>query len=379
MSKILNFDSGIDFSGQAVKKARLFRGLTMDELARKCEVSHQMISKYENNRSVPTIEVIKKMSSTLNFPIGYFYSNQEISPDNNGFYRKASKVSKRDKTRVAELATYANNILNVIKEFVILPKYNDPIEIRRTEVFEDISFEYIEEITLEIRNKFNFGRGPLINLTGFMESLGIIILFSDISNLKIDAYTTFIDETPIIILNSNKKSASRIRFNLAHELGHILLHRDYRKKYENGGKYMRIEEEANFFAGTFLVPEQGLIDDLTAINLQHLIVLKEHWQVSIAMLITRANQCNFFSDTHALHLWQQLSRNGWRKSEPLDDFIEIEKPVLIKQALDIFDRKNNKQGIQVISSKLKLFPEVVEEILYFTESGTSQRSNLKLL
>lgn len=379
MNKIVNLDTRMNFSGQAVKKARLFRGLTMEELAKACDVTHQMISKYEKDKSVPTIEVLKKMSATLNFPIQYFYSNQEISSENSGFYRKASKVSKKDKVIVAELATFANSILSVVKEHVALPKYKDPIEIKRNDMFADIPFEHLEEVALEIRRKFSFGTGPLINLTGFMESLGIIILFSDIGNLKIDAYTTFIDDTPIIILNSNKKSASRIRFNLAHEFGHILFHRDYKKKYENGGKYMRIEEEANFFAGSFLVPEQGLIDDLTAINLQHLIVLKEHWQVSIAMLITRANQCHFFSDTHSLHLWQQMSRNGWRINEPLDDSIEVETPVLLKQAIEIFERKTNNQGVELISARLKIFPDLVKEIVYSSKQDTTHRRNLKLV
>lgn len=379
MNNTSNIGNSMVFSGESIKKARLFRGYTMEDLADFSGVSQQMISKYEKNKSIPTVDVLGKLSNFLGFPPQYFYSEQIIAEANSGFYRKASKVSKRDKQRVAEFATYADKILNVIKETIILPQYNDPVEINRTTEWQDISFEYIEKVSLDIRDKYKLGTGPLINLTGLMESLGIIITYSDIENTKIDAYTTYIEGTPIIILNANKKSAVRVRFNLAHELAHILFHRDYKKKYENGGKYMRIEEEANFFAGCFLVPEQGLLDDLSSINLQHLVVLKGHWQVSVAALITRSNQCNFFSDTHALHLWQQMSRNGWRLAEPLDDSIEMEKPVLLEQAFNLYDKKNNGNGIEVISNRLRLFPEFVEKVLFFKKETVKKAPTLKLL
>lgn len=74
--------------------------------------------------------------------------------------------------------------------------------------------------------------------------------------------------------------------------------------------------------------------------MEYFVSLKQHWLVSIGALIMRSEQCELISATHALHLKQQVSRNGWRKKEPLNDKIPIEKPVLLESATKILIKKN---------------------------------------
>ncbi|MFS7388729.1 helix-turn-helix domain-containing protein [Carnobacterium maltaromaticum] len=379
MNKVVSISSKNKFSGETLKKSRLFRGYTLEEVAESVSVSQQMLSKYEKNISVPTVEVISEISKKLNFPISYFYVQSEIANVEAGFYRKGSSVSKRSKQKVAELATYAADILEEIKKVITLPSYKDPIEIKRTTEYSPISFNYIEDVAQSIRNKFSFGIGPIINLTGFLESLGIFIVFTNLESDKIDAYTIDINGAPIILINSIRTSSSRIRFNLAHEFAHILFHRDYEKKYNNGGKFMTIENEANFFASCFLLPEEGLASDLVYSNMQHLITLKSHWRVSIAAIITRANYCELFSDSHTLHLRQVLSRNGWRKKEPLDDELAIEYPVIINQALKIYADKLNVNALERIATNLRVFPDFISEVLYNKPIEPTKDVTLKLI
>lgn len=377
MNKIIPIQNVNRFSGSALKKARLLRGLSMEELSEKISVSQQMISKYENGKSIPTADILTELSNILNFPPIYFYSEQKISDINDGFYRKSSNVPKKNKYRVVEKVSFFSSILNEIMKVVKLPTYKDPVVINRTDDFKEISYKYIEKISNLIRKKYGFGNGPLLNLTGFLESMGIFIIFTDLESEKIDAYTVFLDKKkPIIIINSQRISSSRIRFNLAHEFAHILFHREYKKKYENGTKYTRIEQEANYFAGCFLVPENGLIEDMSSITLQHFIILKSHWHVSIAALIYRANQCGFISDNHTLHLRQQISRNKWRNLEPLDDKIEIEYPVLINQALNLYSNFVQNDALEVLGNKLKLFPSFINELLFDKKEDENKISKL---
>lgn len=381
MNNIVSFNSDVVFSGEALKKARLLRGKSMDELGKKLNISQQVISKYEKGTSIPSLEVLNKLSTSLGFPVAYFYTQQKISDVSSGFYRKGSTVSKKAKHKVVEKVSFFSSILDEISRIVKLPTYNDPLPIKRTTDFKEIPLEYLEKVANDIRKKFNIGDGPLLNLTGFLESLGIFIIFTNLESEKIDAYTVFEDsKRPIIIINSQRISSSRIRFNLAHEFAHILFHRQYIKKYENGIKYSRIESEANYFSGCFLVPEKGLLEDLSAVNLQHFVVLKEHWHVSIAALIYRANQCGLISETHTLHLRQQISRNKWRIKEPLDDVIKIEYPQMIEQALEIYAQIKKMNAVDALSNNLKLFPEFIVELLFSKKEDISYKKfDLKLV
>lgn len=380
MNKIVPITGSNRFSFIALKKARLLKGYSMEELSKEVNVSQQMISKYEKGTSIPTFEVLTALSKTLGFPTSYFYSEQELCNLGEGFFRKSSNVPKKSKQKVAEKVSFFSSILDSIMEVVRLPRYEDPIEINRSKEFKENSLEYIEKISLLIRKKIDLGKGPLLNLTGFLESLGIFIIFTNLESEKIDAYTVILDNKPIMLINSQRTSSSRIRFNLAHEFAHILLHIEYMKKYEKGPKYFRIEEEANYFAGCFLVPEKGLIEDMTSISLQHFIILKSHWHVSIAALIYRANQCGFISNTHTLHLRQQISRNKWRTKEPLDDEIAIEEPKLMEQALDLYSDLKQKDAISVLANNLRLFPDFIIELLFSKKEETHHKNfDLKLV
>lgn len=76
-----------------------------------------------------------------------------------------------------------------------------------------------------------------------------------------DAKCYFDPETGVyIIVYNEKKSKKRIRFSLAHELGHIILNHlsDERTEIDRGGlddiTYYKMEGAANTFAGNFLAP-----------------------------------------------------------------------------------------------------------------------------
>ena len=60
------------FQGEKLRKARLYRGLTLTELAEETGVSKQALSKYEKNQNEPTPSNLFALARSLNFPISYF-------------------------------------------------------------------------------------------------------------------------------------------------------------------------------------------------------------------------------------------------------------------------------------------------------------------
>lgn len=250
---VISMNSNYHFRGKNLKNARVLRGYSITEVSEKLKISKQSISYYENDNRIPTMENLNKLAEYLKFPINYFYSNLFDEEPNRkvGFFRKYSKVPKKDMERVEILSKLTYILYKKLGSKINFPTYQPIVEVEKTKCFEKISRDYIEEVANEIRKKYKLGYGPLINLTGFIESLGIIVSFIDLDDLKIDAYTNIYDGIPVILINSQRLSSSRIRFNIAHEFAHILFHSEYIKDYSTGDVRAVIEEEANFFCWMF--------------------------------------------------------------------------------------------------------------------------------
>lgn len=95
-----------------------------------------------------------------------------------------------------------------------------------------------------------------IKITDICRQIGIPVKYADLQGDS-DGYTFIYEGQPIIVVNQNCKSISRLRFTIAHELGHILL--GHIGKYalvnrEPSPNDNPIEQEANIFASRLLAP-----------------------------------------------------------------------------------------------------------------------------
>lgn len=65
------------FNNQMLKVARSFRGFSQTNLAEKTEMTQGNYSKIEMGLLVPEKDIVTKFSKALNFPINWFYINDE--------------------------------------------------------------------------------------------------------------------------------------------------------------------------------------------------------------------------------------------------------------------------------------------------------------
>lgn len=332
------------FQGEKLKTARLIRGLTLEDIGIQLGISHQAVSKYENEKAVPDINTIKHLATFLQFEPSFFYGDKEelLNPQTTHFFRSGAAVSKKYKEQVkGKVKTFAY-LVSFMEKHIKLPKFEIPDLISIGRDFRQIAFEEIDRVAGSLRRYIGLGDGPISNITALCERLGIIIAFAEMDNEKIDACTVYYKNRPFILLNQAIQSSVRLRFNIAHELGHIVLHSKYMEKDLNDrSKHKRIEQEANRFASAFLMPEATIVPELSSSGLDYLLILKEHWKVSIQAIIYRAEELGIFTEAYALYLRQQISRKKWRLKEPLDDVIQIEQPKLIKQAIQLLINKYN--------------------------------------
>ncbi|MDG6893031.1 helix-turn-helix domain-containing protein [Clostridium perfringens] len=327
-----------NFNGARLKTARLYRGKTIKELADATGISKQAISQFENSKSTPSLETLLAIMNALKFPRDYFYQiDDEI--EINTFFRALSTTSKKEQLCQVNRTKTLSTIYSFLDNYIDFPRLN-LLEL-------DCSDDDIEKIATILREYWGLGNSPIINVVNVMEKNGIVISSFNTNDNKIDAFTQTHNingiSRPFVILGDDKESAVRRQFSAAHELGHIIMHSsNYNISELSKEEYKIMEEEANDFAAAFLLPKDSFIEDVSKYpnKLEFYIELKKKWRVSISAMIIRALRLNVISHNQYQYLMKQLSKKGWRTKEPLDDLIQVSRPILLRKAIDILIANN---------------------------------------
>ncbi len=336
---------------EKLKEARLARGYTVTALAEKIGISKQTISKYELGQSSPSSETMIKYCDFLNFDINFFMFNNEDLNNNYGtiFFRSLKSAESQVREEIKIRIKWTNYIYQYINEFIEFPKLNLPDFEEKS--LENLDLYKIEDIADKLREYWNIGKGPINNLSVLLEQNGIILCNSNINNVKVDACSEVINDTAIFFIRTNDISACRLRFDLAHELGHLILHSEITKEeLENKEILDRIEKEANMFASAFLLPREEFSNEVLALSLDHFVNLKSRWKASIAAMIYRCKELGIFNDSQVLYLRKQISLKKWRTIEPLDDVITVENPKLLSNAIKLIIINNLQTKDQISKS-----------------------------
>src|SRR4051794_36349590 len=120
------FNGKYQFNGSKLKLAREFHCMTVSELSQYLEVSHTMVSSYENGGKIPTEERIKKIIEVLKFPRTFFFTTifierNKTSPN---FFRKGAAVPKKYQIQVEANTKIFSGLRNYIESKKInLPKF----------------------------------------------------------------------------------------------------------------------------------------------------------------------------------------------------------------------------------------------------------------
>jgi transcriptional regulator with XRE-family HTH domain len=83
--------------GERLRSLRKAKGLTTTEIAKKVNVSQSYISRFENNRAVPDVDMLEKICSALSISLSDFFAEEEpeLSPDCKQIANKLPKLTKR--------------------------------------------------------------------------------------------------------------------------------------------------------------------------------------------------------------------------------------------------------------------------------------------
>ena len=289
------------FNPSRLRVARMRRGLNKTALAQRVELDLRSISAFESGEFEPSAETLARIVEALQFPVEFFGGEDlhEPSPYTVSFRSLARKTARN---RDAALASGALAILlnDWLERRFSLPDNDLP----------DLRDEDPEIAAATIRNHWGLGERSIKNMIHLLESKGVRVFSMAEDTVEIDAFSHWREATPFIFLNT-MKSAERSRFDAAHELGHLVLHR------HSGPQSKDAEQEANRFASAFLMPRASILAHAPILpSLATLIKLKKHWIVSVAALTYRMHALGVLSDWHYRTLSIEIAQRGYRTTEP---------------------------------------------------------------
>lgn len=304
--------------------AREYRGMTQGELAGKIEgLSQSNLSKFEKGFNTISDNVLEKIAKALNFPYSFFDEKIYNISENVNFRKKS--MGKKDKSKIEYSYRLIGYIVDKLSDSVEFPDFTlKTIDLEQGYSIKDAA-RYIRKNLGLMEN-----RTPVRRICGLLEESGIIIIETDLDNDKFDGVSFISDKGYPIIVISRYASNDRKRFTIAHELGHLIMHSEKDFIIYN---YRDKEKEASEFASEFLMPSEGIYNDLLNLKLNSLAELKRYWLTSMASIVRRAYDLKAINDDKYKYFNVELSRKGYRKEEPIHVFID--KPTVFKDAYDI--------------------------------------------
>ncbi len=299
--------------GGRLKMARRKAMLSQRELAKKVGVSAQAISKYERGLDMPSSGVLLRLAKALGVKVAYFFREVSVRSIVPAYRKRARLRSKEKNAIVAEIRDWLErylaieNLHSMEQQYPPLPEYNVS------------SWNAIEEVAIKLRNECSLGLAPIENLTELLEDRGIKVGLIE-GHEGFDGCTFLANgKIPVIVVRKGLPG-DRQRFDLAHELGHLVL-----EVADN----IDAEKAAYRFAGAFLVPEPVVYHELgekrKSLNLYELHLLKHKYGLSMQGWIYRAKDLGIISKTVADYLFKRFRQKGWHRREPGDQ-IPPEKP-----------------------------------------------------
>lgn len=368
-----------NFNGERLKLARIYRNMTASELAEKLGVSRQAVLQYEKNESNPKLETEFTIITTLHFPRDFFYKdNLDNVPIENTFFRALSSTKKIDLQTQEEKTRFIVYIYEFLNNYFNYPELDLP------EIDIDIDLnnkENIEDIAIKVRNYWGMGTQPIENMVNLLENKGIIVSTLNVNNKKIDAFTQVHKvnkkEKFCVVLSNDKQSVARRNFDAAHELGHIILHKNIERLEELSAEEQRkLEDQANSFAAAFLLPKNEFFNDLREpLNLEYYKELKKKWKVSIAAMVMRARQLGRITNSQYIDLVKSMNYRKWRTKEPLDNQWKLQETILFKKSIEMLKNSNIFSGSQIVYEISKygipMYAEDIEELLDLEKGSLS--------
>jgi Zn-dependent peptidase ImmA (M78 family) len=294
--------------------------MTKKAVAEALSVSQRTVIRWEGGDPPPPPESIARLAGLLSFPEGFFFGpdvDETKVRDRPASFRSMSAMTARDREAALAAGTFAFMLDDWIEQRFSLPPA-DLLDLRGDEP---------EAAARSLRQHWGLGERPIRNMVHLLEAKGVRVFSMNENTKTVDAFSLWRREKPYVFLNQHK-TPERGRFDAAHELAHLVLHR-----HGGGPAGREAEEQADRFASSFLMPSADVLAVLPRVqSLNEIIQAKKRWRVSVSALNYQLHKLMVTTSWQYRTFCIQLTERGYRECEPYG--IERETSAVWQKVLD---------------------------------------------
>ena len=286
------------FNPARLELARKRRQYTAKILAERAGVALVTLSRVANGVQEPDVSTVLALADALRYPVSFFEldDGDKLATESASF-RSLTAMNARERDSALAAGTLAFAIADWVSVRFRLP----PADLL------DLSQEAEPAAAARaLRQYWVMGEKPIGNMIDLLEAKGVRVFSLAEQTKNVDAFSCWRNDQPYIFLNT-MKTAERSRFDAAHELGHLVLH-----KHGGAQKDRSVEIEANSFASAFLMPEADVVSHAPRSgSVDYIINAKKRWGVASVALAYRLHKLGLITE------WQYIQVNRrYRTSEP---------------------------------------------------------------
>lgn len=318
------------FDGRRLTLARWVAELSKKELAERAGVSPASITQYEAGKTVPSPATEARLALACGVSARYLRgSATRRRPDfsSRSFFRSLRSTSQRERDRADALAEHVADLVETLDRHVHLPDVDMP-----TLTPESGTRAEIEEIAAEVRRRWAVPDGPIANMVRLLEAHGIVVARLMSNGRRLDAFSRWFGDRPVIVLWADKSDKARSRFDAAHELGHLVMHTD--------AEPLSVDQErqANMFASAFHMPPGDVSCDVirnapTLGDWPEVLRRRAHWGISAKALLYRSRELGALPENAFRRAMQNYNRHSIRDRDGAQ-LGPPERPVLLSRAAE---------------------------------------------
>lgn len=350
-----------NFNPSRLIEARETRGITAKSLAILVGVTPQSISNYERGRQTPGADTLALIADKLGLPERFFTIPSVPTVRRPVFFRSLASATKKGRAAAGWKIAWATRLVRYLSEYLDLPEYHLP-DVGSSIDPMSIEASHIELAATRLRRAWGMRDGAISDVVLLMENNGIICSRHHLFDEREDALSQPMADgrRDYVLLNADKGGSVRSRFDAAHELAHLVLHRHIGEDTKEA-LHKDLEKQAHMFAGAFLLPAATFGRDFVTPGLDVFAQLKPKWKVSIGAMIMRSRSLGLVDDEDLGSLMRAYRYRGWHRQEPGDDVLVPEKPRLLRRAVETLV-DNAIQTKQDIINTLSLAPSDIEDV-----------------
>jgi len=221
-------------------------------------------------------------------------------------FREGERLSAKNESALKyRIADHLQKVLELESILGLPAPFRNPIAGRRAG-----SSEEVESAAHEVRESWELGSAPIVNLLGLLEDKGIMV-YETRGIEGFEGLSGQFGPVPFVAVGM-ENAPDRVRFTAAHELGHVLC--DFASRESP-------ESECHAFGAAFLLPRTALEKVFQPtrrkVTMGDLGEIKETYGVSLQAIMYRAHALGYISDRQLRSFRETLKAKGWLVEEPV--------------------------------------------------------------